>query len=95
MSRQVGQGERNLDPKNDDYWGHSNTSCPDMSDSVYFIPTSNTPYDPFEVLCLPKDKWKLTKHNYENILNKHFPQCFYGKRDATAPWEKELGIFQY
>ena len=42
MSRQVGQGERNLDPKNDDYWSHSNTSCPDMSDSVYFIPTSNT-----------------------------------------------------
>ena len=57
-----GDGRNNtLDPKNDDYWGHNNKSCPDMQDSVYFTPTSDTPFDPFEVTCLPKEKWKFTK----------------------------------
>ena len=48
-----------LDPKNDDYWGHNNKSCPDMQDSVYFTPTSDTPFDPFEVTCLPKKNGNL------------------------------------
>ena len=47
MSRHVGEGSRKLDPKNDDYWGHNNKTCPDMQDSVYFTPTSDTPFDPF------------------------------------------------
>ena len=79
MARQVGAGSRNLDPKNDDYWGHSNKNCPDLQDSVYFTPTSDTPYDPFEVICLPKEKWKLTQHNYENYIDTHFDKCFYRK----------------
>ena len=45
-----------------------------------FFSKFDTPYDPFEVLCLPKKKWKLTKYNYKNFLDKKFPQCFYGKR---------------
>ena len=95
LSRHVGEGGRNLDPKNDDYWGHTNKNCPDMQDSVYFTPTSDTPFDPFEVVCLPKEKWKFTKHNYENIYARgEGDMCAYSRNDSTAPWEKELGIFQ-
>ena len=92
MARQVGEGNRNLDPKNDDYWGHSNKNCPDLQDSVYFTPTSDIPYDPFEVICLPKEKWKLTQHNYENYIDTHFDKCFYTRGDANAPWQQELGV---
>ena len=77
---------------NDDYWGHTNKNCPDLQDSVYFTPTSDTPYDPFEVICLPKEKWKVTKHNYENYTGTHFDQCFYRRNDANAPWQEELGV---
>ena len=28
-------------------------------------------------------------------LNEKFPQGFYVRGGATAPWEKELGIFQF
>ena len=92
MSREGDGKNLTLDPKNDDYWGHNNTSCPDLQDSVYFTPTSDTPYDPFELLCLPKEKWQLTKHDYKNFENRSM--CFYSRQDVTAPWEKELGIFQ-
>ena len=96
MSRQ-GDGKNNtLDPKNDDYWGHENKNCPDMQDSVYFTPTSDTPFDPFEVTCLPKEKWKFTKHDYKNIEDRRGEggMCFYARSDVIAPWETELGIFQ-
>ena len=43
-----------LDPKNDDYWSHKNLSCPDLHHSVYFTPTLDTPFAPFEVTCLSK-----------------------------------------
>ena len=49
-----------LDKKNDDYYDHEISDCPDLIDSVYFTPTSNTPYDPFEWACLKRDDWKLT-----------------------------------
>ena len=69
-----------------------------MQDSVYFTPTSDTPFDPFEVTCLTKekDKWKLTKHNYEKYMKdtKQSPPCFYSRGDITMPWEKELGIIK-
>ena len=84
----------NLDPKNDDYWAHDNETCPDMQDSVYFTPTSDTPFDPFEVTCLPKDKWKISNKKFEN-LNKREPgdQCYYTRRDLSGPsWVKELGV---
>ena len=68
-----------LDPKNDDYWGHNNKSCPDMQDSVYFTPTSDTPFDPFEVACLPKEKWKITNHDYKNYADRRGDDhdCYY------------------
>ena len=100
MSRNGDGYNLSLDPKNDDYWGHNNKDCPDMQDSVYFTPTSDTPYDPFEVNCLPKKNWKFTKHDYENIYldpkdkERQGSGCFYSRSDVKAPWEKELGIFR-
>ena len=85
-----------LDPKNDDYWGHSNKTCPDLHDSVFFTPTSDTPFSPFEVTCLPKEKWKVTKHDYDenNLFEQGDSDCFYGRTDVNVPWEKELGVIQ-
>ena len=97
MSREGDGTNHTLDPKNDDYWGHNIKTCPDMQDSVYFTPTSDTPFDPFEVTCLTKDKWKLTKHNYEKYMDEEGLQshkCFYSRGDITMPWEKELGIIK-
>ena len=66
-----------------------------MQDSVYFTPTSDTPFDPFEVTCMPKEKWKFTKHKYENIYDRgEGKDCFYARDDVEAPWEDEFGIFQ-
>jgi hypothetical protein len=96
MSLQGDGRNMTLDPKNDDYWGHNNKSCPDMQDSVYFTPTSDTPFDPFEVTCLSKDKWKVTQHDYKNYEDSRGDgyQCFYSRSDVTASWEKEIGIYQ-
>ena len=67
-----------------------------MQDSVYFTPTSDTPFDPFELTCLSKDKWKVTKHDYIKFEPEEGIgyQCFYSRRDVTASWENELDIYQ-
>ena len=41
------------------------------------------------------EKWKFTKHDYKNIKDRRGTgeMCFYKRRDVSAPWEKELGIF--
>ena len=61
-----------------------------------FTPTSDTPFDPFEVTCLSKDKWKVTEHDYKNYEDSRGDgyQCFYSRSDVTASWEKEIGIYQ-
>lgn len=61
-----------LDKKNDDYYDHEMTDCPDLIDSVYFTPTSNTPYDPFEWACLKRDDWKLTNKKFKYEGNSCF-----------------------
>ena len=85
-----------LDPNNDDYWGHDNKTCPDLQDSVFFTPTSDTPFSPFEVTCLPKEKWKITKHDYDknNLFEPGDSDCFYGRTDIDVPWKKELGVIE-
>ena len=42
------------------------------------------------------EKWKFTKHDYKNIKDRRGTgeMCFYKRRDVSAPWENELGIFQ-
>jgi hypothetical protein len=50
-----------------------------MQDSVYFTPTSDTPFDPLEVACLPKEKWKITNHDYKNYADRRGDDqdCYY------------------
>ena len=67
-----------------------------MQDSVYFTPTSDTPFDPFELTCVSKYKWivsKLVFIKFEAEEGIGY-QCFYARRDVTASWEDELGIYQ-
>lgn len=73
MARHVGSGKRNLDPKNDDYWDHNISDCPDMRDSVFFTPTSSTPYSPFEITCLNKEDWIISNKNLQNSID----DCYY------------------
>ena len=54
-----------LDKNNDDYYDHEMSDCADLKDSVYFTPTSNTPYDPFEWACLNRNDWKLTNKKFK------------------------------
>ena len=48
--------------------GHDIKTCPDKQDSVYFAPTSVTPFDSFKAGCLPPEKWRVTKHNWVNYM---------------------------
>jgi hypothetical protein len=45
---------------------------------------------------LPKEKWKLTKHDYKNIedLRGQGEMCFYSRNDVIVSWKNEFGIFQ-
>jgi len=40
-----------IDSKNDTYYKHGIEGCPDLADSIFLIPTSKTPWDPYEVFC--------------------------------------------
>ena len=79
-----------LDPNNDDYYDHEIEHCPDIKDSVFLTPTSSNPYSPFEVLCLPKDKWEVTNKKLEGN-----PEgCFYSRNDVNVEWKDGIGIFK-
>ena len=63
--------------------------CPDLKDSVYLTPTSNTPFDPFQIQCslaqtargiLPDMKFEIPKrYNHKKLLNLKCNQfCTYG-----------------
>lgn len=90
MSREGNGRNHSLDPKNDDYYDHEIEHCPDIKDSVFLTPTSNTPYSPFEVLCLPKEKWEVTNKKLEGD-----PEgCFYSRNDVNVDWKDSIGIFK-
>ena len=40
-----------IDSKNDTYYKHGIEGCPDLADSIFLIPTSKNPWDPYEVFC--------------------------------------------
>ena len=44
-------------------YAHKVEGCPQLMDSVYLIPTSNDPYDPYELNCL----FKLGKYNHDEL----------------------------
>jgi len=70
-----------LDKNNDDYYDHEMSDCPDLIDSVYFTPTSNTSYDPFEWACLKRDDWKLTNKKFKYEGN----TCFLSDDYVSSP----------
>ena len=40
-----------IDGKNDTYYKHGIEGCPDLSDSVFLTPTSEIPWDPYQLFC--------------------------------------------
>jgi len=40
-----------IDGKNDTYYKHGIEGCPDLSDSVFLTPTSESPWDPYQLFC--------------------------------------------
>ena len=49
----LGSGDvsTSLDSKNNTYYKHSIEGCPDLADSIFLTPTSENPWDPYEVFC--------------------------------------------
>ena len=40
-----------IDGKNDTYYKHGIEGCPDLSDSAFLTPTSESPWDPYQLFC--------------------------------------------
>ena len=40
-----------IDSKNDTYYKHGIEGCPDLADSVFLTPTSESPWDPYQLFC--------------------------------------------
>ena len=49
----LGSGDvsTSIDSKNNTYYKHSIEGCPDLADSIFLTPTSENPWDPYEVFC--------------------------------------------
>ena len=61
---QLGRGTK-LGP----VYAHKKGDCPQLQDSVFLTPTSENPYDPYEVTCLFKLD-KFTNKKFMKIVNK-------------------------
>ena len=55
-----------IDGKNDTYYKHSIEGCPDLSDSVFLTPTSESPWDPYQFWC---KKFFSTKDEIDRCVN--------------------------
>ena len=55
-----------IDGKNDTYYKHSIEGCPDLSDSVFLTPTSESPWDPYQFWC---EKFFSTKDEIDRCVN--------------------------
>jgi len=55
-----------IDGKNDTYYKHSIEGCPDLSDSVFLTPTSESPWDPYQFWCT---KFFSTKDEVDRCIN--------------------------
>ena len=42
---------KDYDSKNDTYYKHGIEGCPDLADSVFLTPTSESPWDPYQLFC--------------------------------------------
>ena len=54
-----GKVSTRIDSKNDTYYKHGIEGCPDLADSIFLTPTSENPWDPYQVFC-KKNVGKLT-----------------------------------
>jgi hypothetical protein len=55
-----------IDGKNDTYYKHGIEGCPDLSDSVFLTPTSESPWDPYQFWCT---KFFSTKDEVDRCVN--------------------------
>ena len=55
-----------IDGKNDTYYKHGIEGCPDLSDSVFLTPTSESPWDPYQFWC---KKFFSTKDEIDRCVN--------------------------
>ena len=46
-----GKVSTRIDSKNDTYYKHGIEGCPDLADSVFLTPTSESPWDPYQLFC--------------------------------------------
>ena len=46
-----GKVSTRIDSKNDTYYKHGIEGCPDLADSIFLTPTSENPWDPYQVFC--------------------------------------------
>ena len=65
----MGGDANNIDKKNTEYYGHSNTNCPmDLKKSAYLTPTELDPQLlPYLKGCVTTRR--LSKYSHENSLN--------------------------
>ena len=64
-----------IDGKNDTYYKHGIEGCPDLSDSVFLTPTSESPWDPYQLFC-KKNVGKFTNKKFLSTLDRN-PHCVY------------------
>ena len=67
-----------IDGKNDTYYKHGIEGCPDLSDSVFLTPTSESPWDPYQFWC---KKFFSTKDEIDRCVNQRLIYNMY-------KWEK-------
>ena len=64
-----------IDGKNDTYYKHSIEGCPDLSDSVFLTPTSESPWDPYQLFC-KKNVGKFTNKKFLSTRDRNH-RCVY------------------
>ena len=64
-----------IDGKNDTYYKHGIEGCPDLSDSVFLTPTSESPWDPYQLFC-KKNVGKFTNKKFLSTKDRNH-RCVY------------------
>ena len=64
-----------IDGKNDTYYKHGIEGCPDLSDSVFLTPTSESPWDPYQLFC-KKNVGKFTNKKFLSTRDRNH-RCVY------------------
>ena len=60
-----------IDGKNDTYYKHGIEGCPDLSDSVFLTPTSESPWDPYQLFC-KKNVGKFTNKKFLSTKDRNY-----------------------